>query len=531
LIYDSFFGFVSEPFGVTPNPDFLFLSRAHEDALAHLRFGIAEDRGFIMLTGEIGSGKTTLMRYFIEGLEESVHASVILNPRAEPPELLKLIVRDFGIACSDNTLAGLMECLNGFLVRSCEKKEKAVIIIDEAQDMSAESLEFVRLLSNIETDTRKLLQLVLIGQPELRDLVAGEGLRQLDQRISVRYHIGPLGKDEVSAYIIHRLSKAGSDLIFPRWGMDMLYRYSRGIPRLINRACDRILLFAYAEGRHDIDTKVIRQALKELGIKSRKPELYALAAILIAVIVLLTAGIVRKDRAFISPPGGRQEQIKETKSPAGRFSAGNDGMVYATNPSDAKEAALFSLLSWWGETEVIGAGTAAKAAALKGYSHYSYRLDWEKIQRLNMPAVLRLKENRAERWAALLWIIGKDAVLFDPLKGWQIESKEKIGKSADGFVMFWKNKYNTADKIALLQNALTSRGLLGQHRHGKLDDETGRALRRFQNNSNIPASGRLDEETLVLLSKNRTTPEIYPQKIKRGGFYGHQGTEQGNQDK
>lgn len=221
MIYDKFFGFREEPFGVTPDPRFLYMSKKHEDALAHLNFSVSESRGFAMLTGEVGSGKTTLIRYLLDNLSSDTHTSLIINPMVDPLELLKLINHDFGVVCAGNTQKDHLDALNNFLLDSFSKNEKAVLVIDEAQELSPECLEFIRLLSNLETNTKKLLQVILVGQPELKKIVSGEPLRQLDQRIAVRYHLESLDFNDTIIYINHRLKIAGGGMVtFPVKGID-----------------------------------------------------------------------------------------------------------------------------------------------------------------------------------------------------------------------------------------------------------------------------------------------------------------------
>jgi general secretion pathway protein A len=275
LIYNDHFGFIEEPFGVTPNPKFLFMSNGHEEAMAHIMYGISQSRGFIMLTGEVGSGKTTLIRHIFNDLPPEIRTAMILNPRMHALELLKLINQDFGINVTGRaTHKSLMDTLNGFLLECHKSGGKALLAIDEAQELSAECLEFVRLLSNLETDTRKLLQVVLIGQPELREIVKQKRLRQLNQRIAVRYHLGPLGREETAYYLNHRLHVAGSlALGFPKQGIRLIHRFSGGVPRLINLSADRALMKTFVEGTPRISTKTVKNALKELdneaGRKSR----------------------------------------------------------------------------------------------------------------------------------------------------------------------------------------------------------------------------------------------------------------------
>jgi len=285
LIYSDHFGLIEEPFGVTPDPKFLFMSRAHEEALAHITYGINQHRGFILLTGEVGSGKTTLIRHVFEHLDPSVRTAMILNPKMGPFELLKFINHDFGIpARRSATQKSLMDDLNSFLLDCHRAGGTAVLAIDEAQELSPDCLEFIRLLSNLETDTRKLLQIILIGQPELRDIIRQHRLRQLNQRIAVRYHLGPLRPEETSSYINHRLRLAGALAVnFPERSARMIHRFSGGIPRLVNLAADRTLLNAYNRGVISIKERFVREAIDELrDDEKRRP-----AALWTALVVLL----------------------------------------------------------------------------------------------------------------------------------------------------------------------------------------------------------------------------------------------------
>jgi general secretion pathway protein A len=305
LIYNDYFGLTDEPFGVTPDPKFLFMSRAHEEALAHISYGIEHNRGFIMLTGEVGSGKTTLMRHLFDDLGPGYRTAVILNPRMDALELLKFINHDFGISVKRKTThKSLLDDLNRFLIDCHRKGEKAVLAIDEAQELSVECLEFIRLLSNLETDKRKLLQVILVGQPELREIVDQRRLRQLNQRIAVRYHLGPLKPGETARYVNHRLRLAGAlALSFPHRGARMIHRYSGGIPRLINLSADRALLSAFNEGATSIKTSAVREAIRDLeGCSGSGPS--PLWRLLVAMLIAAGIGIaIYGIHALLGPSG------------------------------------------------------------------------------------------------------------------------------------------------------------------------------------------------------------------------------------
>ena len=512
MIYNSFFGFREEPFGVTPNPRFLFLSKEHEDALAHLKFGISENKAFVMLTGEIGSGKTTLMKYFIESLDDKTHTSVILNPKVDPLELLKSINRDFGIKYDRSTYDDLIACLNDFLIECYSKEEKAVIFIDEAQSMSTESLEFARLLSNLETNTKKLLQIVLLGQPELKGIIGDQKMKQLDQRIAVRYHIGPLKQDEIKRYIQHRMTKAGSISAFPHTSksLEMIYRYSRGLPRLINIACDRILLSAYSEGQIKVSNKIVKTALKELGLKDRSFRIYVLASLLVSLGVLFVYNQqVKNDLVEMLQKNGPDKAAEKTVQKA-RFSMDSEGMVMVSDPADTKDACFLTLLNRWGEVDLPLKHGAEEVIKERGYSVYSFGNDREMLPILNMPCMIYSKEDGISKWSVLLWIIDKDAVIFEPVRGKMIIPLSYLKNSVSRFVMLWKNKYNNADKIPELQEYLIREGYFKKPKTGVFGDYTRKALMKFQKEKGLSVTGELDEETMLVMSKDESIPEIFP---------------------
>jgi general secretion pathway protein A len=308
MIYNDYFGFIEEPFGVTPDPKFLFMSKGHEEAMAHIMYGISHNRGFVMLTGEVGSGKTTLIRHIFGTLDPKIRTAMILNPKLDAFELLKFINQDFGISIRGRaTHKSLMDSLNEFLLQCHRAGDKAVLAIDEAQELSPECMEFVRLLSNLETDTKKLLQVILLGQPELRDIVKQPRLRQLNQRIAVRYHLGPLSAHDTEQYLDHRLHVAGSlGLSFSGKSAELIQSFSGGVPRLINLAADRALMKTFSESVLQITPGTVKQAIDELEEESgsrsapvaRSLSLaIALAALFLAaalVVILLAPGVLDK---------------------------------------------------------------------------------------------------------------------------------------------------------------------------------------------------------------------------------------------
>ncbi len=265
-MYLEYYRLKEPPFNITPDPRFLFFSEKHREAFNHLLFGIQERKGFILLTGEVGAGKTTLCRALLEQLGPKFKTALILNPRLSETQLLKAILAEFGLPIKGRDRQAYLDTLNKFLLQQVELGNDVVLVVDEAQNMSFETLEQVRLLSNLETDKQKLLQTILMGQPELRDIVNSENLRQLRQRITVRFHLGPLTIGETAHYIQHRLTIAGANGFpnFDATAVRAVHDYSRGIPRLVNAVCDRALLAGYVRQTDEITRKVVQDAIRDL---------------------------------------------------------------------------------------------------------------------------------------------------------------------------------------------------------------------------------------------------------------------------
>jgi general secretion pathway protein A len=271
-MYAPFFGLKHEPFSIAPDPRYLFMSERHREALAHLLYGVNGGGGFVLLSGEIGAGKTTVCRCFLEQIPRRTNVAYIFNPKLTVPELLQSVCEEFGIPKpapahgGEPTVKDYLDPLNEFLLKTHAVGQNNVLIIDEAQMLSAEVLEQLRLLTNLETNERKLLQIILIGQPELRDLLAKPELEQLAQRVIARYHLGALTEDETERYIRHRLSVAGMTVAMPfdAKSMQRIHELSRGVPRRINLLCDRALLGAYASGKGQVDRAIVDKAAAEV---------------------------------------------------------------------------------------------------------------------------------------------------------------------------------------------------------------------------------------------------------------------------
>jgi general secretion pathway protein A len=360
-MYKNFFSFRERPFKLVPNPAYLFLSKSHEEVLAHLTYAVIQGDGFVEITGEVGTGKTTLCRAFLENLDNSAEAAYIFNPNLNSIQLLKAINDEFGIASNADNTKDLIDRLNSFLIEKKAQGKNVILIIDEAQNLTTEVLEQLRLLSNLETSRDKLLQIILVGQPELGEKLDSHELRQLDQRITLRCQLVPLSYKEVQEYIQHRINiasrKAGIQFIGAAYRS--IYHYSRGIPRLINIVCDRALLTAFVLDRRIISGKIVMAAIRELGVRgdmkrhslqNRKKTILFLFLLCtgIFVVMVFRSGFLDQNAILSSPESARvdhsrskhftqSEHLKTLPSP---IPAPDSKSVDAPDKTQAKAPAL-----------------------------------------------------------------------------------------------------------------------------------------------------------------------------------------------
>jgi general secretion pathway protein A len=265
-MYESFYGFKEKPFDLHPDPDYLYMSRVHEDTYTHLEYAIVENKGFVVVTGEIGSGKTTLINYLLNKIGEAIHVGLINNTNILPAEFLKMICQEFELEPKTNDKAELIDIFSGYLIEQFAAEQRVVLIIDEAQNLTNDTMEEIRMLSNIETEKHHLIQIILVGQPELKFKLQQRNLKQFAQRITVHCHLKGLEKDEVNEYISHRLEVGGGDRIdiFDKETIDLIALYSRGIPRLINILCDSALVYGFADELETISTPILDNVYEEL---------------------------------------------------------------------------------------------------------------------------------------------------------------------------------------------------------------------------------------------------------------------------
>jgi general secretion pathway protein A len=428
-MYLEHFGLKEPPFSITPDPRFVFLSERHRDALAHLLFGIGQGGGggFVQLTGEVGTGKTTLCRLLLEQVPENTRVALVLNPRLTPVELLETICEELHLDLAPldasgkrGSLKSLVDVLNRYLLDAYAQGLRVVLIIDEAQDLSIDALEQVRLLTNLETDTQKLLQILLLGQPELRTLLGREDLRQLAQRITARFHLTPLDAIETERYLRHRHAIAGGlHLPFSRAAIKRLHAHSGGVPRLINVIAERSLLAGYARDQTRLDGNIVDQAARE-AMPARMPrtEWFVPSLVALSLVILLLAGLVvsrtpsalpanlarRAVAATITPTPAPVAPTPRVPPPVLDFDGLSQRIVSSSvDPSTAWRA----LLSAWNlptaDSDVAIAMHCAASLATDVFCLHA-RGSLDALATIGRPVLLRLRAGHRDAWALLLGV-------------------------------------------------------------------------------------------------------------------------------
>jgi general secretion pathway protein A len=398
-MYTSFFGLTEKPFAITPDPRYLYLSERHAEALAHLLYGIDDAGGFVQLTGEVGTGKTTMVRSLLAQLPAHADVALILNPRVTPVEFLLAICDELHLEVPDaarGSVKAIVDLLNGFLLDAYARGRRVVVIVDEAQQLSADVLEQVRLLTNLETPTRKLLQIILVGQPELRAVLARNDLRQLAQRITGRYHLDPLTRPESAAYLRHRLRVAGAAAeIFSPAALAELHRLARGVPRIINVIADRALLGAYAREQHRVTPALVRRAAAEVRGRPLVPAWLpwatgaaaAAGITMLAFATLQLLGVVPGRRAPVAaPPVTAAPTLATTPNPKPTLAE----FVAAHGADTSTDAAFARLFAVWKTPFEAGLARPCEQAASQGLECLAERGSFAQLRLLNRPAILSL---------------------------------------------------------------------------------------------------------------------------------------------
>jgi general secretion pathway protein A len=524
-MYAAYFGLTERPFSLAPDPRYLYLSEAHREALAHLLYGIGEGGSFVQLTGEVGTGKTTVCRALLEQLPADVDVAMIFNPRLTSVELLAAVCDELRVPYPAGTtsLKVLVDALSQALLDAHARGRRTVLIIDEAQNLSARVLEEVRLLTNLETTTQKLLQVVLIGQPELADLLARRNLRQLSQRVTARYHLRPFGEVESQRYVQHRMEVAGQKQpIFTKQAMRAAHRLSRGIPLLLNTICDRALLGAYATGQTRVKEAVVRRAAREvLGARRGRRWVAATAAAVLVVvgstIALVATGGLRSLGAWAFARAEKTAPAPEAPAPVveGRRAPEPTLAAILDDPSlTADRASAFvNLYALWG-LDARGANAdrgceIGRAAGLRCLIRVG---TWTVLRRLNLPAILELTTPDGRKHSVLLASLDGDRATLQIGARRVTLAASEVERFWDGpFVMIWKSPVTgpvplqpgmLGRDVAWLRQRLGA--LDGQPITAKAnqtyDEELKRKVAVFQQGEALLPDGIAGEETLVRLA-------------------------------
>ena len=408
-MYTSFFGLNEKPFTITPDPRYLFMSERHGEGLAHLVYGVTESGGFIQLTGEVGTGKTTLVRTLLGQIPAEVDIALILNPQLTALEFLTAICEELGIGLPEDkgSTKALVDALNQHLLDAHARGRRTILLIDEAQNLAEDVLEQLRLLTNLETAKQKLLQIILIAQPELREKLSQNNLRQLAQRVTGRYHLEPLSRDESDKYIDHRLRVAGAlTEIFDTRARREVFRLSGGVPRVMNVICDRALLGAYSRESRTVNKRLVRRAATEVSGQPLPPVIMKFAVPVISVITLMVLGAAmwamfdsESDAVMPAPVPTEPAEaasvtIEDLQPGAISDRPGLELQLAELDSAQSSESGISTLLSLWGIDYQPAAGSACAQAGAQGFSCYFQRGSWNGIRQLDRPVVLTLTDSQ-----------------------------------------------------------------------------------------------------------------------------------------
>jgi type II secretory pathway predicted ATPase ExeA len=499
-MFEGYFGFAENPFNLTPDPKFLYLSEVHREALSHLQYGIEQRKGFILISGEVGTGKTTICRSLMAMLPRSTRTALVLNPSLSDIELLQAINQDFGLDASPGSKKELLDSLYNFLIETFVNGENAVLIIDECQNLTPEVLEQIRLLSNLETEKEKLLQIVMIGQPELVKMLDAPGLRQINDRITLRYHIHPLTLNDTGCYLRHRLEVAGASRqdIFTWGAVRAVYRFSRGLPRRMNAVAERALLMTYLKGRQRVDWRTVTAAGRELrgnygeGTARMKwlapfaavavalsvlailywPTLFSKVAEYSAAPVVATDTAVPVNRGF---PEGQQQTVMPVKT---------DYQVQRFE--DALE--LLSLMP----------------EGVQGPDILTVHPEPHKLKLLNRPAIASVENGYMILVYAtddFVRVVGRDkAVVEIPMKDFKAIYRWNVqiayAREAEDQAL---NRGDTGPEVEKLQKILSQAGYTVE-RTGFYDIGTALAVEQLQEDFGLKKNGMAGQETMELLA-------------------------------
>jgi general secretion pathway protein A len=522
----SDFGFKENPFSITPDPRYLFLSRGHEESLAHLIYGTGPNGGFVQLTGEVGTGKTMLVRSLLAQKLKDVDIALILNPRLSRRDFMAAICDELGVKYtgSNPSLKEITDALTRHLLQIYSQGRHTVLVVDEAQNLSPQVLEQVRLLTNLETSRHKLLRIILVGQPELKQLLAREDLRQVDQRITARYHLSPMCRTETAQYVRHRLAVAGiqGDLFTPM-ALRLIHRLTGGVPRLINTLCERALLAVFATGASRVSLGLVWRAWREIRGQQRGGGIWR-----IAVGSGLLLGVAIAAGWWLLPGLEGEPGLSPARPSSALISGSIQRPSAALSPSETAVAApepasptpyqkLFSLWRQEVGTEVeenpCGHALGRGLRCVRGVT------DWKGVARLNRPMLLRLSSGEGERQLLLSGLHGSRLLVADASGEREIERAEIAGQWQGDFFLLWRPSMGEAivgpgsrgeavtwlrERLALSQGETAPRVFGVDH----FDDDLRARLQDFQRRQGLHDDGVAGPQTLIALNNLRLDPDI-----------------------
>lgn len=535
-MYTRFFGLNEKPFSITPDPRYLFMSARHGEALAHLVYGVTESGGFMQLTGEVGTGKTTLVRtLLLNRMPANANVAVVLNPQLSALEFLVTICEELHVPVPEerHSIKALIDTLNGYLLEAHAEGRRTILVVDEAQNLAPDVLEQVRLLTNLETAKQKLLQIVLIGQPELRELLARNDLRQLAQRITGRYHLEPLSKEETEQYIEHRLKVAGAlGEVFEAGAKREVFRLTQGVPRLINVTCDRALLGAFSTENRRVNRRTIRRAAAEITGKAETANTLRRALPVIGIIaaVVISAGLlslweernptvdntieaaapaIQEPAAAVPASDAEPEPEPVVEEPE----ASLDDQLELANELTNPQSAMAALLNLWGLEYRSGDQSGCAQAEAAGYSCLSQRGSWGNLKQFDRPAVLTLVDARGQTHNVVLTSIEGQTV---ELSIGGVMVTHPIGEVSDmwlgQYMLLWRPPSGVAvsmgpglrdPNVLWLRQSLAeidARYLTDSPNSDVFDADLQQNVRAFQRDHRLDVDGVAGQQTQIIIN-------------------------------
>jgi len=526
-MYKDYFGLREEPFSIAPDPQFLYMSERHREALAHLIYGMKADSGFVLLTGEVGTGKTTVCRCLLGQIPDNSEIAFILNPKLSVIELLATICDELGISypSTQASVKTFVDLINRFLLDAHAQGKQTVLIIDEAQNLQSDVLEQIRLLTNLETDKHKLLQVIMLGQPELNTILERPELRQLAQRVTARYHLQPLAKNELESYLHHRLSVAGVERpLFPQATMNKLYALSGGVPRLINLLCDRALLGAYVKGESVVSPELLKEAATEVFGKTKTKArdqgralqwLYVVLLSLILVVGITFLVIVLRLPSSEPVAEARQATQKvEIARPQVAVTKPPEPLRWISTEPISRSGLLAyqALFRLWGVADANLDQGARQQALDLGFDLMTKRASLGRLKQLNRPAVLKIVDPHGDGfYATLIHLDDETATVAIGTDVRQVNVTQLVQQWFGDYGLLWQppKEYQRVvkpgDRDPLVPWLEQQMAVLSQ----RPEDIDGNSIlggglleeiKSFQKSAGIEADGVVGPHTLILLN-------------------------------